>query len=91
MLGPVGCAVLAAAFIFCGLFQLLIAQIMGPGNSDELVSGGPVLIPWFGLPILAIGSAGAALAYCRRLRFAYRALWASSVCLCSWFVLSGLV
>lgn len=32
-----------------GVLACLIASAWGPGNSDELVSGGPELIPWYGL------------------------------------------
>jgi hypothetical protein len=74
-----------------GLFQLFIAQIMGPGNSDELVSDGPVLIPWFGLPLAAIACAGVAAAYRSRPWWAYRALGSAAGCLIAWFVLAAVV
>src|SRR5215212_8860360 len=32
-----------------GMCTLFVAAAWGPGNSDELVSGGPELIPWYGL------------------------------------------
>jgi hypothetical protein len=91
MVGPVSCLALGAAFILCGLFQLLIAQIMGPGNSDELVSGGSLVIPWFGLPITPIVGGGVAIAYRRRLRLAYGALGVAAACLVGWFVLALVV
>jgi hypothetical protein len=64
---------------------------MGPGNSDELVGGGAALVPWFGLPVVAIGMAGAAIALRHRLRFAHRALAGAGVCLVAWFVVAGVV
>jgi hypothetical protein len=88
MVGPVGCLALGAAFILCGLFQLSIALTMGPGNSDELVSGGSVVIPWFGLPIAAIAGGGVAVGCRRRLRLAYRALGIAAGCLVGWFVVA---
>jgi ABC-type taurine transport system ATPase subunit len=84
--GPVSCAVLGVTFVVFGLFELSIAQIMGPGNSDELVTGGPVLIPWFGLPAVAIGLGGVAVACRRRLRLAHRALGLAAACLAAWLV-----
>jgi hypothetical protein len=86
-----GCVVLGVTFILFGLFELFIAQLMGPGNSDELVSGGPVVVPWFVLPTVAIGSAGVAVAQRRRLRFAYVALGVTAACLAAWLALAYFV
>jgi hypothetical protein len=90
-LGPVGCAALGVAFVLGGLFELFIAQIMGPDNSDELVTGGPVVVPWFGLPLAAIASACVAVAHRSRLRFAYRALRVAAGCVVAWWVLAAVV
>jgi hypothetical protein len=84
----VGCLVLGVTFILFGLFEFLIAQLMGPGNSDELVSGGPVVVPWFLLPAVAMGAAGVAIAQRRRLGFAYGALGVTAACLAAWFALA---
>src|SRR5215216_4418985 len=43
--------VVAAAFLLVyGVLTRLIASAWGPGNSDELVSGGSDLIPWLVCP-----------------------------------------
>jgi hypothetical protein len=39
IVGEDGCIALGVTFLAVGLFEFLIAQLMGPGNSDELVSG----------------------------------------------------
>jgi hypothetical protein len=49
-------AVIAACLLLYGALTVLVASAWGPGNSDVIVSGGPELIPWFGL------SGGGALA-----------------------------
>jgi hypothetical protein len=91
VVGPVSCATLGVVLILFGLFELFIALLMGPGNSDELVSGGPVLIPWFALPIVATGFAGVAVAYCRRLRFAHRALAVAAASVVAWLLLAAVM
>jgi hypothetical protein len=89
--GPVSCAALGVALILLGLLELSIALLMGPGNSDELVGGGLVVIPWFALPIVATGSAAVAVGYRRRLRFAYRALGVAAASAVAWLVLAAVV
>jgi hypothetical protein len=91
LVARVGCVVLGVTFILFGLFEFFIAQLMGPGNSDELVSGGPVVVPWFVLPAVAMGSAGVAVAQRRRLRFAYGALAVTAACLVAWYALAYFV
>jgi len=43
--------------LLVGLLALFVASAWGPGNSDELVSGGAAVVPWFLLP--AIGTCAA--------------------------------
>jgi hypothetical protein len=91
ILGPVGSAVLGLAILALGLFELFIAQIMGPGNSDELVSGGVLVVPWFGLPLIAIGCAGLAVVRRRDARLAPRALVLAAACVGAWMLLAAVV
>lgn len=44
-------AVAATCLTLYGLLTVVAASAWGPGNSDELVSGGADLIPWFGLSL----------------------------------------
>jgi hypothetical protein len=57
-LATVVVAVAAILLAVYGLLALVVASAWGPGNSDELVSGGAGLIPWVGL---SLGGAVAAL------------------------------
>ena len=91
LIGPVGSIVLGGALLALGLLELFIAQIMGPGNSDELVSGGVLVVPWFGLPLIAIGCAGLAVVRRRNTRIAPRALVLAAACAGAWMVLAAVV
>jgi hypothetical protein len=76
----------ATCLILYGLLASLIASAWGPGNSDELVSGGTDLIPWFGLSLGGTVAALVGLALVRRPRLARWALVIATVCLGSWTV-----
>ena len=84
IVGEDGCILLGVTFVALGLFEFLIAQLMGPGNSDELVSGGPAVIPWFVLPAVAMFAGAIAVAQRRTLRLAYRALGVAAASLVAW-------
>jgi hypothetical protein len=69
-----------------GLLTLFVALAWGPGNSDEIVSGGSDLIPWFGLSlgrtIAALGALGGLLD--QRPRLARWALLIAAASLAGW-------
>ena len=54
------------ALALVGIGALFIASAWGPGNSDETVSGGLELVPWYGLPTVAAVAAVAAPVLSRR-------------------------
>jgi len=64
----------ALLLLFYGLLAMFVALVWGPGNSDEIVSGGIGLVPWFGLPLAGLGAAVTSLAEPHRARTA----WAGS-------------
>jgi hypothetical protein len=79
-------ALAATCLTLYGLLTLFAASAWGPGNSDELVSGGSDLIPWFGLSlggtVAALAAFGALLD--RRPRVAGWALLIATVSLAGW-------
>jgi hypothetical protein len=81
-------AVAAILLVLYGVLTLLAASAWGPGNSDELVSGGSDLIPWFGLSlggtVAALGAFSGVLL--RRSRLARWALLISAVSLAAWTI-----
>lgn len=79
-------AVLGACLMLYGLLTVLVASAWGPGNSDELVSGGLDLIPWFGLSCGGTVAALLSLWLVRRPRFARWALLIAAVSLGGWTV-----
>ena len=84
IVGEDGCIALGVTFVSIGLLEFLLAEFMGPGNSDELVSGGPAVIPWFALPAVAMFAGAIAVARRRTLRFAYRVLGVAAASLVAW-------
>jgi hypothetical protein len=90
-IGEDGCIALGVTFVAVGLFEFLIAQLMGPGNSDELVSGGPAVIPWFALPAVAMFAGAIAIGRRRTLRIAYGALGVAAASLVAWGALAYFV
>jgi len=82
--------VVAAAFLLVyGVLTLLIASAWGPGNSDELVSGGSDLIPWFGLSFGGAAAARVGLALVPRPRLARWVLLVAAVSLAGWTAFLG--
>jgi hypothetical protein len=85
--------VAASVLSLYGLLSVFVALVWGPGNSDELVSGGVDLIPWFGLSfggaIAALGALWGVLV--RRPRWARPALLVAAASLAGWplFLLVG--
>jgi hypothetical protein len=71
-----------------GLLTLFVASAWGPGNSDEIVSGGPALITWYGLSALGTFAALATLALLvlKHLEWAFGALLLAIVSLTGWTV-----
>jgi uncharacterized BrkB/YihY/UPF0761 family membrane protein len=88
LLARVGIAFAGICILLYGLLATFVAQVWGPGNSDELVSGGPGLIPWFGLSFggTFAALAGLAMMLRRRRRPAARALLGAGLCLAGWTV-----
>jgi hypothetical protein len=82
----VAVAVAATCLLLYGLLTSLIASAWGPGNSDELVSGGTDLIPWFGLSLGGTLAALVGLALVPRPRLARWALLLATVSLAGWTV-----
>jgi hypothetical protein len=78
----------AGCLLLYGLLAVAIASAWGPGNSDELVTGGPALIPWYGLSTLGALAALAGLALVRRPGSARWALLLAALSLAGW---TGLV
>jgi hypothetical protein len=77
-------AVGGAVLSIYGSLTMFVAFAWGPGNSDEMVSGGLALVPWYGL-----STAGtiAAVATLGNLPWPRRARWAllvATVCLAAW-------
>jgi hypothetical protein len=66
------------------LLTAFVAAAWGPGNSDEAVSGGPELVPWFGLPITGTAAALAALWLVSTPRSAIWALLVAALSLGAW-------
>jgi hypothetical protein len=87
-------ALAAVGLLMYGVLTMLVASAWGPGNSDELVSGGPGLIPWFGLSTVGTVAAlvGLALAFGQRPRLAAWSLLIAVVALAGWtgFLFFGL-
>jgi hypothetical protein len=81
-------AVAATCLLLFGLLTLFVASAWGPGNSDELVSGGADLIPWFGLSSAGTLAALVALwgVLLPRPRVARWALLIAAVSLAGWTV-----
>jgi len=77
-------ALIGSFLLLYGLLTVLIASAWGPGNSDELVSGGPRLIPWHGLPATGTLAAAAALMLMRRPRSSIWALLVAALSLGAW-------
>jgi hypothetical protein len=76
---------LAGAVLFVyGSLTVFVASAWGPGNSDELVSGGPELVPWYGLSSLGTVAAVVALALTPWPRRARWALLTATVSLAAW-------
>lgn len=73
----------AVLFIYGGL-TLFVASAWGPGNSDELVSGGPELVPWYGLSSVGTLAAVVALALTPWPRRARWALLTAAASLAAW-------
>jgi hypothetical protein len=67
-----------------GVLSVAAASLWGPGNSDELVSGGAELVPWFGLPIAGTAAAVVALWLVPRPRSATWALLVAALSLAAW-------
>jgi hypothetical protein len=81
-------AVAAIFLVLYGLLTVFVASAWGPGNSDELVSGGSDLVPWFGLSLGGTVAALGALwgVFWRRLRFARWTLLVAAVSLAGWTI-----
>jgi hypothetical protein len=79
-------AVVGACLGLYGLLTTLVASAWGPGNSDELVSGGLELIPWYGLSCGGTVAAVLGLWLMKRPRLARWALLVAAVSLASWTV-----
>jgi hypothetical protein len=78
---------LAGAVLFIyGSVTVFFASAWGPGNSDELVSGGPELVPWYGLSGLGTLAAVVALALTPWPRHALWALLTATASLGAWTV-----
>jgi hypothetical protein len=67
-----------------GLLTMFVASAWGPGNSDELVTGGPELIPWYGLSTCGTLAALVGLAFIPRPRSARWALLLAAISLAGW-------
>jgi len=68
------------------LGRRLFASAWGPGNSDEIVSGGVAQVPWFGLPVVGAFAAMAGLVYLRNPPRAWTACVVAAACLAAWTV-----
>ena len=77
-------ALSGSCLLLYGLLTLLVASAWGPGNSDELVSGGPKLIPWYGLPAAGTLAAVVALVLLPRPRSSIWALVVAALSLGAW-------
>jgi len=83
LLGPVGCRVLAGAFLAGGVMQLLIAEIVGHGGAvGEALT---VLLPLATIVSAVLVMVGP------RLTLAYRLLGFSAAALIGWFVLTWIL
>jgi hypothetical protein len=78
--------VIAALLLIYGLAAVLFASAWGPGNSDEIVSGGVAQVPWFGLPLVGAFAAMAGLVYSRNPPRAWTACVVATACLAAWTV-----
>jgi len=74
-----------------GGLTAFVASAWGPGNSDEAVSGGPELVPWFGLPLAGTAAAVAALWLAPQPRSAIWALLVAGLSLGAWTAFAFLV
>jgi hypothetical protein len=83
-LGRLILGLVGACLLGYGALALIVASAWGPGNSDELVSGGPELIPWYGLSSLGTLAAVGALALLHRPRSAAWALGIAAASLAAW-------
>jgi hypothetical protein len=80
----IGRGVVAVLLFLYGLLALFVASAWGPGNSDELVTGGIAVVPWFGLPIVGTAAAAASLIRVTRPRTASTTSALAAVCLLAW-------
>jgi hypothetical protein len=80
----IGRGFVAVLLLLYGLLTLFVASAWGPGNSDELVTGGITVVPWFGLPIAGTAAAATSLARVTRPRTASTASALAAVCLLAW-------
>jgi hypothetical protein len=85
----VGIAILLGSLLLLayGLLALFVAYVWGPGSSDELITGGPVTVPWFGLPAVGAIAAMVGLFLIARQRAAVLAVLLAAVCLVVWTLL----
>ena len=74
-----------------GLLTLFVASAFGPGNSDELVTEGPELVPWYGLPFAGTFAAIIGLALVSQPRRGSVALSVAAIALGAWTVFTFLV
>lgn len=65
---------------------MFIAFLFGPGNSDEIVSGGIEVVPWYGLSTLGAAAAAVGWTLVGHHRSGRWPLSASALSLMAWTV-----
>jgi len=86
-----GRVVVATLLLLYDLLALFVASAWGPGNSDELVTGGIELIPWYGLPVIAFVACVTSLACVSWPRVSRRAAAIAAASLIAWTAFALLV